>query len=213
MTSRALGGLLLEAFCAASAVRCAETWTPVNSESEKSAIPLLGGIAPLVLTRHWPPPTYNLTYPQSFHMLSAMTTTLSIVIVALATALIAALFFAVRVVSRSFDRVQTAPEPVPSTWAHEHITKLEVDVANLTVAVSEGIAGFKRHENRIQKTVTSARRLVREAGLEHAGIEAEYDELRPVDAEAEPTLPPMPEEVATTRTIRIPGGHLEIGAA
>jgi len=185
----------------------------VNSESEKSAIPLLGGIAPLGLPDTRASPTLNLTYPQSFHTVGAMNVILSISIVALTSALIAALFVAVRVVSRSFDRPRAVAEPVAARWTDQDFADMSHRIDHLSEAVAEGITKVSRNENRIQKTVTSARRLVREAGLEHAGIEAEYEELQPRDAEAEQALPPLPEEVEATRTVRIPGGELTIGVA
>lgn len=142
---------------------------------------------------------------------------LSIVVGALASALIASLLYAVRVVPyRNHLR-----EPVASPQAvngemlgmYKDIDANKDAIANLLIAVSEGIARVDRHEKRISKTVTSARRLVREAGLEHAGIEAEHAELQSADAEGSEPLPPMPALVEETRTIRIPGGSLEIGAA
>jgi len=142
-----------------------------------------------------------------------MTILLAVAVLAL-IALTASNVYAVRaVLLYRNESTRTPPEPVPSTWVHEHISKLERDVGNLTVAVSEGIAGYKRHENRINKTVTSARRLVRENGLEHAGIEAEFAELQPPDAEPDQPLPAVPAEVETGRTIRVPGGTIQIGAA
>jgi len=84
-------------------------------------------------------------------------------------------------------------------------------IAKLTLAVSDGIERVSRAENRISKTVTSARRLVRENGLEHAGIEAEFEELQSRDAEAIEPLPAMPEQVGETRTVRVPGGTIEVG--
>jgi len=114
----------------------------------------------------------------------------------------------------------------PATRKHPSVTfdnlrnlerrldEFQIKIDDLTVAISEGIARVDRHEKRIRKTVTSARKLVRENGLEHAGIEAEYAELQPPDgAGIDHPLPTMPEEVDPPRTIRIPGGHLEIGAA
>lgn len=56
-------------------------------------------------------------------------------------------------------------------------------IANLVVAVSDGIAHVKRHEVRVAKQVTGARRLLRENGLEHPGLEAEHEELRERDGE------------------------------
>lgn len=84
---------------------------------------------------------------------------------------------------------------------------------SLTLAVAEGIERVTRAEKRIQKQVTGARRLVREAGLEHPGIEAEFAELESRDAEAGQELPPVPTPLEERRAVRIPGGHLEIGAA
>jgi len=118
--------------------------------------------------------------------------------------------------------LRSHPEPLP-TVVHsmtlgdvralllEEQRSREAEIAILRVAVSEGIAGYNRHEKRVQKTVSSARRLVREAGLEHAGIEAEHAELQQGDDETVEPLPAMPEEVAGGRTVRVAGGHLQIG--
>ena len=102
------------------------------------------------------------------------------------------------------------PKEAPAYW--KLIAELEARVDKLTFAVSDGIERVSRAENRIQKTVTSARRLVREAGLEHAGIEAESEELQPPDGEGVEPLPPVPAEVGEARTIQIPGGTLSIGS-
>ena len=96
---------------------------------------------------------------------------------------------------------ETRPEP--SVTPEENAAAIE----RLTVAVSEGIAGFKRHEKRVQKTVKSARRLLAENGLEHAGLEAEAAEIRERD---EPGIdpfgmPPVLESVASDRPTGIPG--------
>ncbi len=93
------------------------------------------------------------------------------------------------------------------------IDALETDLERQKLALSEGIERVARSENRIQKTVTSARRLVRDAGLEHAAIDAEHAELQPPDADGGQPLPTMPAQMAATRTLRVPGGQLEIGAA
>ena len=69
---------------------------------------------------------------------------------------------------------------------------------DLTLAVDEGIRFVKRAENRVQKTISSARRFVRESGLEpFAPLEAEAAELRDVDGDGsdEPGLPALPEPV------------------
>jgi len=96
---------------------------------------------------------------------------------------------------------------------YDAIDKLESRVDKLTLAVSDGIERVHRAETRVAKTVTNARRLVRNAGLEHEGLEAEHEEIRARDDEGVEELPPMPTPVEETRTIRIPGGRLEIGAA
>jgi len=117
------------------------------------------------------------------------------------------------VLSHRIEPTLTAAHSQRTRDLDELGTRIQADLDRLTLAVSEGIARTDRSEKRIQKTVTSARRLVRENGLEHAGIEAEFAELQPPDAEGSEPLPALPEEMAVTRTIRIPGGHLEIGAA
>jgi len=109
------------------------------------------------------------------------------------------------------ERPKTPVEPLRPDRLLEEVAELTTRLDKLTFAVSDGIERVARAENRIAKTVTSARRLVREAGLEHAGIEAEHDQLQPRDADPVQPLPAMPEEVAATRTIRIPGGSLMIG--
>ena len=102
------------------------------------------------------------------------------------------------------------PKEAPAYW--KLIAELEARVDKLTFAVSDGIERVSRAESRIRKTVTSARRLVREAGLEHAGIEAECEGLQPADVEGIEPLPPVPTEVGEARTVRIPGGTLSIGS-
>jgi len=82
------------------------------------------------------------------------------------------------------------------------------EVDRLKLAVSDGIERVHRAETRIAKTVQSARRLVRENGLEHPGIEAEADELRERDdtGSPEPELQLMPPRVDTpARPTGIPG--------
>jgi len=80
-------------------------------------------------------------------------------------------------------------------------------IENLQLAVDVGIKEVNRVKSRIEKTVTHARRLAREAGVEHAGIEAEYEELRAGDdevIEAEPLRALLPDVVPLGRT-GIPG--------
>jgi len=58
------------------------------------------------------------------------------------------------------------------------------EIQNLRLAVDEGVRSVSRAEKRVAKTVQGARRLVRESGLEHPGLEAEAEELRDRDGEA-----------------------------
>jgi len=107
------------------------------------------------------------------------------------------------VVGRAVPFPPTGPLDDPSETA-ELLQALAAGVAEnstrideLLIAVDEGIKGVARAENRVQKTVSRARRLLRESGLEHAGLEAEALELREADEERspEPELPAMPEPV------------------
>jgi len=116
---------------------------------------------------------------------------------------------------RAFSRPSTNAREV-TDWSkiREGISQLisrvdanERGIKDLIVALDEGIKGFKRAENRVQKTVTSARRLVRENGLEHAGIEAEYEELRERDVQPSDSdpVPPVRQEVEVFARSGIPG--------
>jgi len=121
---------------------------------------------------------------------------MSILLAATALALLAlaaSVVWAGRVVLRTYERPAPA---VHSTATVEKLAWIEGVLEGhdqrfeaLTIAVSEGVAGYKRHEKRVQKTVTSARRLVANAGLEHAGLDAEVEELHEgneADSEPEP---------------------------
>jgi len=83
----------------------------------------------------------------------------------------------------------------------------DVRFESLTLAVSDGIARSDRAEKRVQRTVTTARRQIREAGLENAGIEAEFDQLRDSDADPieEAQVLEVSESVAPNRNTGIPG--------
>jgi len=162
-----------------------------------------------------PAPLTSLLQPTTMNCMS--TAILSIVALAIAGAFTGALWRLVGALSHTIPTAQPvvhqeAPAHQGELLAAQQIA-LEARLDKLTLAVSDGIERVHRAESRIQKTVSAARRLVREAGLEHAGIEAEYEELRPADAEGVEPLPAVPEQVAETRTIRIPGGELKIGAA
>jgi len=133
--------------------------------------------------------------------------------VAIATlaALTSSVVWAVRVFSQQIDLVGP---PRDSTETLEHIAQaarerdeLERRIDQLTQAVAEGIERVDRAEKRIRKSVTSARKLVRENGLEHPAIEAEYEELRERDAEPIEggELQLVPEPVEEDRKTGIPG--------
>jgi len=132
-----------------------------------------------------------------------------------ATLALVALTGSVLYAARAFSRPSpVAPPNENPSVTFENLRNLErrldefgEDLARLTTAVSEGIMGYKRHEKRIQKTVSAARRLVSENGLEHAGIEAEYEELQSGDGEPSGggEVLPLREEVAPPTRTGIPG--------
>jgi len=70
-------------------------------------------------------------------------------------------------------------------------------ILELTLAVDEGVRSVARAEKRVAKTVQGARRLVKESGLEHPGLDAEVAELRERDGDAgdEGELPAVQEDV------------------
>ncbi|MEE8492520.1 MAG: hypothetical protein V3S25_00635 [Nitrospirales bacterium] len=120
------------------------------------------------------------------------------------------------VVSHRFE--PPAP-PVHASTTQERLGALEsdfgrvlVEVERLKFAIAEGIERTDRAEKRIRKSVSSARRLVTESGLEHPGLEAEDEEIRARDGEGILPLSPLPTGLEESRTIRIPGGSLEVGA-
>lgn len=114
------------------------------------------------------------------------------------------------VVIRPRIALQPTRTPPVATTPDPAIRDLESRLDDITLAVSEGIARVDRAEKRIQKTVTSARRLVSEAGLEHAGIEAESEQLERGNGQGHRTLPTLPETVASGRQVRIPGGAVTL---
>jgi len=114
-------------------------------------------------------------------------------------ALTAAVVWAGRVVSRTYER--PAIEPDHSTTVKqllvlaEQVDKNTHRIDDLVLAIDEGIKRVDRAESRVQKTVTSAKRLVASAGLEHAALDAEDQELHERDGDAseeEPVLPLQP---------------------
>jgi len=139
------------------------------------------------------------------------------VIYLLAVGVIALLMlsFSVHSVGRAFLRWIDKPPPVSdNSWTDQDVADLshrlddfERDLGDQKLALSEGIQRVDRAEKRVQKTVTSARRLVRDSGLEHAGIEAEYEEIHEGDdsgVDAKEVLA-LPEAVVHDGPSGIPG--------
>jgi len=90
-------------------------------------------------------------------------------------------------------------------------TRFHAEIESLRFAIAEGIERTDRAEKRVQKTVASARRLLRENGLEHAPLEAEAAELHERDGagvDEQPVLP-VPPSVAPTRRLYFPGASPE----
>jgi len=87
--------------------------------------------------------------------------------------------------ARSISTAVTSTPPVAHRCASmDGLADLVTALANqssriddLTLAIDVGIKEVNRVRSRVEKTVTSARRAVRETGIEHAGIEVEYEEL------------------------------------
>jgi len=105
--------------------------------------------------------------------------------------------------------VPTNIEPIKPVDHQDALDLINARLDKMTLAVSDGIERVHRAESRIQKTVTSARRLVKENGLEHPGIDAEAAEIRERDENGIEPLPFVPEQVGATRTLRLPGGVIE----
>jgi len=129
------------------------------------------------------------------------------VVVAALLALTGSIVMVGRVALRPIEPRPPDPEPM---WNADQVAELARQAAEnsgridaLTTAVSEGIAGYKRHETRVQKTIASARRLVAENGLEHAALEAEVEELSDGDdrePEPEPQIELLRAEPEVRRT-------------
>lgn len=138
-----------------------------------------------------------------------------ILLVGISVALVAALVVheirTSRAVLASIAQPATTPHQCDTEAVRLELEALEArtleDSGRLRLAIAEGIERVDRAEKRVQKTVSSARKLVRENGLEHAGLEAEYSELLERDGEASPAveLPALPEPVVDDRPTGIPG--------
>jgi len=135
-------------------------------------------------------------------MRGMLSVTLSVAALAVSVALIFTLWRVVGVLPHNNEPAK----PVDYSEALEDVT---ARLDKLTLAVSDGIERVHRAESRIAKTVTSARKLVRESGLEHAGIEAEAAQLPELHGNGIEPLSAVPEQVAPARTLRVPGGVIE----
>ena len=139
-----------------------------------------------------------------------MTILLAVAILAL-LALTTSVVVAGRAIVRSFDRPPPVPNWTDPTPEMDELRR-QMGASNerhdsLKLAVSDGIERVHRAETRIAKTVTSARRLLAENSLEHAGLEAEYQEIQQRDAEPleEAPLQLVPGVVEDHRPSGIPG--------
>jgi len=135
---------------------------------------------------------------------------LAVAIVAL-TALTSSVIWAVRVFRINFSSREPVLDPVKiaeftGMW-EIRLDGLGEEIDRIKIALSDGIARNDRAEKRIQKTVASARRQLREAGIEHAGIEAEHAELLERDESPgeDEQLRLLPESVEPPRRSGIPG--------
>ena len=97
----------------------------------------------------------------------------------------------------SLGAFETRESPQRDPEQHNHMNVLEAKLADLTLAVSEGVNNVQRSERRVRAVVTSARRELADAGYSHAGLEAEAGELRDIHADSGngEEVPAVPESV------------------
>lgn len=99
------------------------------------------------------------------------------------------------------DDLESTPPLVPQNCATpEDLEQLDRKFHDLTLAVAEGIESVTRKERRIAATLARARKELKKLGYENAGLEAESEELQPIDATGgeEQGLPAVREALATT---------------
>lgn len=143
--------------------------------------------------------------------ITGMTALLAVAILALIVFTVSMVYAVRAAVSYMNDSSMTTQRPDSIVWCEAFEARTLDEFKRLKAAIAEGIERVERAEKRVQKTVASARRLVKANGLEHPGLEAEADELRERDGEGIEPLPAVPKEVEAVRTIRIPGGQLTLG--
>ncbi len=140
-------------------------------------------------------------------MMAILLAVMSLALLALA----ASVAWAGRVFLRSINQRRPDPDQpdTEAVWKSlEGLEKRTLDqFTELKLALADGIQRVDRAENRIQKTVTSARRLVANAGLEHAGLDAEAAELREehADGSEEDPVPPLQPVLELDGPSGIPG--------
>jgi predicted RNase H-like nuclease (RuvC/YqgF family) len=91
--------------------------------------------------------------------------------------------------------------------ALDTLSTLPHRIDELTLAVAEGIKHVERAERRVRTTIQRARAELAEHGMESAGLEAEWEELRDQDADrsGEGRMQLVREEVEED-----PGGLIEV---
>ena len=85
------------------------------------------------------------------------------------------------------------------TGTGQEIAEIRDELGRLKIALADGIEHEERRERRIEATVRRARKQLAEVGVESAGIEAEFEQLRLLDGGGgeEGELPAVSEEVAS----------------
>jgi len=116
-----------------------------------------------------------------------------------------------RVIAHIPETLEPAEDrPAPTSGLEDIVHKLAMhdqELARLTLAISDGIQRVDRAEKRVQKSVTGARKLLRENGLEHPALEAEFEELHGEDGDGSetPELQLLPGPVEPDPKTGIPG--------
>jgi len=136
---------------------------------------------------------------------------IALAVLASLAALVAHEVRAARVVWSKYERQEpvrdSAVTPEMLLDLARSIDRNEGRIESLTLAVSDGIQRSDRAEKRIQKTVASAKRKLDAGGVEHAGLDAEFEALPQADGDPRPPdqLHIVPENVERSRSTGIPG--------
>jgi len=135
-----------------------------------------------------------------------------IFVIIIACVVSGALVYVARLIGSNIAPLGVVPYPTRTTadiedW-NRQIASIREELASMTLAIAEGISRTDRAEKRVQKTVAAARRQLSAAGIEHAGLEAEHDELRERNDEpsgSSEVLPLFEKVEEPTRRTGIPG--------